>query len=365
MSDESAERVMEGRVWAEFCDALKAAGDVVLREGSPRDAFDRAEGFRYLSRLTRVALESYVEFADPAAPVFRRPSHETVKIGADNPDNYYQSAAVSGRYEYRIRGTRGTVHYLGMGTYFGNYGSDDSMGQSGYIEAADMQIEKDGSFEIILSCDEKKGVNWLPMQPETSSLIVRQTFQDRAHEEIAQLSIERLGTDGPPAPLSAEFLDAGLASAVAYVTGTSRLFCDWSEGFKEHVNQLPAFDPAIAQAAHGDPHIQYYHGYWELGPEEALVVDFTPPDCEYWNFQLNNHWMESLDYRYHTIDVNHHGAVPHDDGSVRLVITHRDPGLPNWLDTAGHSRGTMCLRWIRADHHPDPVTRVIPISELG
>ncbi len=75
--------------------------------------------------------------------------------------------------------------------------------------------------------------------------------------------------------------------------------------------------------------------------------------------------MESLDYRYHTIDVNHHGAVPHDDGSVRLVITHRDPGLPNWLDTAGHSRGTMCLRWIRADHHPDPVTRVIPISELG
>ena len=75
MSEEAAERVMDGRVWAEFCDALKSAGDVVLREGSPRDAFDRAEGFRYLSRLARVALESYVEFADPAAPVLRRPSH--------------------------------------------------------------------------------------------------------------------------------------------------------------------------------------------------------------------------------------------------------------------------------------------------
>ncbi len=365
MSDDASARVMDGRVWAEFCDSLKAAGDVVLREGSPQDAFDRAEGFRYLSRLTRVALESYVEFADPAAPVFRRPSHETVKIGADNPDNHYQSAAVSGQHEYRIRGTRGTVHYLGMGTYFGNYGSDDSMGQSGYLEAADMQIEADGSFEIILSCEPQEGMNWLPMQPETSSLIVRQTFQDRAREEIAQLSIERLGSEGPPDPLSPEFLAAGLSSAVAYVTGTSKLFCDWSEGFKAHVNQLPSFDPAIAQAAHGDPHIQYYHGYWELAPDEALVVDFTPPDCEYWNFQLNNHWMESLDYRYHSIDVNHHGAVCNDDGSVRLVITHRDPGLPNWMDTAGHARGTMCLRWIRADHHPDPQTQVVPVSSLG
>ncbi len=108
--DAASERIMSGATWADFCDALKRAGEVVLRDGSPRDAFDRAEGWRYLSRLTRVALESYIEFADPLAPVLRRPAHETVKIGADNPDNYYQSAAISGRYDYRIRGTRGTVH---------------------------------------------------------------------------------------------------------------------------------------------------------------------------------------------------------------------------------------------------------------
>src|SRR5664279_2880605 len=94
----SIERIMNGTTWADFCDALKRAGEVVLRDGSPDDAFDRAEGFRYLSRLTRVALESYIEFADPLAPVLRRPAHETVKIGADNPDNYYQSAAISGQY---------------------------------------------------------------------------------------------------------------------------------------------------------------------------------------------------------------------------------------------------------------------------
>ncbi|MEE8581400.1 MAG: DUF1214 domain-containing protein [Myxococcota bacterium] len=362
-TDLASQRIMDGRSWADFCDALKSAGDVVLRDASPANPFDRAEGFRYLSRLTRVALESYIEFADPLAPVLRRPSHETVKIGADNPDNHYQSAAISGECEYRIRGTRGTVHYLGFGTYAGNYGSSARMGQTGYLEAADMQIDSDGTFEIILSTHDPSG-NWLRMESDTSSLIVRQTFRDRQSERIAELHIERLGAEGPPAPISAEFIDRGLAAASAYVTGTAALFADWSEGFAKRINDLPPFDPAVARAAHGDPNIRYYHGYWELGLDEALVIEVTPPECDYWNFQLNNHWMESLDYRYHPIAVNHHSARYRDDGSVRILVAHRDPGVDNWIDTAGHSRGTMCLRWIGATEHPDPVTRVVKSSEL-
>ena len=95
-ASKSEARIAGGQSWADFCDTLKSAGEVILRDASPEDPFERAEGFRYLSRLTRVALESYIEFADPAFPVLRRPAHETVKIGADNPDNYYQSAAISG-----------------------------------------------------------------------------------------------------------------------------------------------------------------------------------------------------------------------------------------------------------------------------
>ncbi len=357
------QRIMDGSSWADFCDKLKAAGEIVLRDASPADPFDRAEGVRYLSRLTRVALESYIEFADPLAPVLRRPSHETVKIGADNPDNYYQSAAISGDYEYRIRGTRGSVHYLGFGTYAGNYGSSARMGQTGYLEAADLEVDSEGRFEIALSCKEQAG-NWLPMEPDSSSLIVRQTFQDRKREQIAALEIERVGAEGPPLPISADFIDQGLAAASAYVAGTAALFTDWAEGFAKRVNELPPFDPAVAKAAHGDPNIRYYHGYWELGPDEVLVVEVTPPACDYWNFQLNNYWMESLDYRYHTIAVNHHGARTREDGSVRIVVSHKDPGVDNWIDTAGHSRGTMCLRWIGADEHPQPTTRVLKLSDL-
>ena len=91
----------------------------------------------------------------------------------------------------------------------------------------------------------------------------------------------------------------------------------------------------------------------------------TPPECFTWNFQLDNHWMESLDYRYHRITINKHTAQVRDDGSVQIVVAHEDPGVPNWIETAGHRHGTMCFRWIRAADHPQPQTRVVKLAELG
>ena len=74
--------------------------------------------------------------------------------------------------------------------------------------------------------------------------------------------------------------------------------------------------------------------------------------------------MESLDYRYFTISLNKHTARTGQDGSVRLVVAHEDPGVDNWIETAGHSQGTMCFRWIRAKEHPQPRTFVTKLSEL-
>ncbi len=70
--NDSVARILDGRSWEEFCDTLKAAGSVVLSETSPDDPFNRAEGWRYLTRLTRAAFESFVESGDAQAPEFRR-----------------------------------------------------------------------------------------------------------------------------------------------------------------------------------------------------------------------------------------------------------------------------------------------------
>ena len=44
------------------------------------------------------------------------------------------------------------------------------------------------------------------------------------------------------------------------------------------------------------------------------LLQAAPPECEYWNFQLNNYWMESLDYCHFTIHVNKHTGKPEGDG---------------------------------------------------
>ena len=93
MSDDRAiQRVLSGESWADFCDGLEAAGAVMLREASPRDPLDRAEGFRYLTRLRAHGARAAARVRGSRGARVPRPSHETIKIGADNPDNHYQSA---------------------------------------------------------------------------------------------------------------------------------------------------------------------------------------------------------------------------------------------------------------------------------
>ena len=129
--------------------------------------------------------------------MLKRVVHETVKMGADNPDNHYQNAVISGACEYRIRGNRGTVGLLAFGTQAGHYGQGGGMPPTGALHGADLALEANGDFEIAVSCDRRPG-NWLPMKPETGLLIVRQTFLDRATERLAEVRIERV--DGPNEP---------------------------------------------------------------------------------------------------------------------------------------------------------------------
>lgn len=357
------DRILSPDVWRDFCRRLEAAGEIVTGAEAAANPIDRAEGYRYLTRLLRIALDMQLEHADPDFPSFYAASHETAKIGADNPDNIYMNATISGARRYRIRGQRGSVPILSFGTKANRYAVDGTMASTGEIDSADMVVAPDGSFEIIVSREKADG-NWLPLADDSSMVIVRQTFLDRANEVPATVAIEAIGGPAYPAPLSADTLTAALERTTAFVAGTARTFVQWTEDFRANqMNQLATIEQSPFFRAGGDPTIFYLHGWWQLEPGEMLRIDTRVPQCSFWNFQLDNYWMESLDYRHHRIHVNGHSARLNDDGTLTLIVAPRDPGFGNWIDTAGHDQGTMLLRWIGADDHPIPETRIIPIDD--
>ena len=74
--------------------------------------------------------------------------------------------------------------------------------------------------------------------------------------------------------------------------------------------------------------------------------------------------MESLDYRYHRISINKHGAEVNADGSVTLIVAPAATGATNSLSTAGHTEGTLCFRWVGTDDPVHPEVDIVNLSEL-
>jgi hypothetical protein len=360
-----AEALRDGRAWEAFCDALKAAGALVLAPDAPAGDVDRAEGFRLLTRLARLGLKTALEYGDPAAPQLIPYMGDSQKFGIDNPDQDYLWARISGRHRYRLSGTRGSVGYLGIGVYAGSAARGDGRTVA-HVHAEDLQIGPAGRLEVTLSAESAPG-NWIRLDPDASTLIVRQTFQDRASEQPARLALECLDREGPPPPLSPERLARGLERAALQVSGSVAFVKALANRWRETPNVLHPSDRALASRSFGDPDLYYCGGYWRVGPGEALVIDFVPPRCRWWGFLLCNYWTESLEYRYRPVALNGHRARRRADGSVRIAIAAEDPGLAdvNWLDTEGHGEGTMCLRWLLAETTPVPTPRLVRLADFS
>lgn len=360
---EATDETRLAHIWRDFCDRLADAGDILLRDEAPATPMDQAEGLRYLSRLTRTALNMMVDSSDPDFPRIFLLTDDAIKIGADNPDNLYQHIVVRGDRDYRIWGKRGTVPYLSIGSKANRYAVDGTMASTGEIEFADVVLSEDGSFEIIASRNPQPGKNWLPLADDTTLLIIRQTFEDKATQTAADLQVERINGPAAKALLSPDQIAAQLDGAAAWVRGTSGTFADWAEWFKQEPNRIyTGKDQSTWIRAGGDPNIWYGHLYYDLAPGEALVLEVMPPKCRMWNFQLDNWWMESLDHIHQKVWVNSAQAKYEPDGSIILVCAEKDPGFGNWIDLAGHRQGTALWRWFEAEDFPVPDCRVIKLD---
>ena len=335
--------------WTQFTDILSQASAVLDWPALELDDLDRAEGLRYLARLTEVAIGSQFGLRSPSHPAFQVLSNG---FGMDNPDNRYIGAPVDPSFDYVVRGRVGTLSYLSFAAQNQNFSkAAEITGGAGHLHGRELIAGADGSFEIIASRREQPG-NWLQFAEDTSLLLARQTRADPAVEEWVDLEIERVPDAGPPPPLDPAKVADRLAMTALYTLGASQWFVEWVTPWLERPNTFALADPDEQRRIGGDPNILAQSGYWTLGPGERLEVEFRPPDCAYWNIQLCNVWAESLDTR-RQVWLNNRSATVDDDGVARFVIAHDDPGQRNWLDTAGHRHGFMHMRFVDSTGGPD------------
>ncbi|MUL66802.1 hypothetical protein BOO86_20175 [Mycobacterium sp. CBMA 234] len=383
MSVDSEKQALHA-AWTDMIAALGRARDAVDSpdlHAPPVTSLGVAEGYRYLMGFAFSAIERAF-FEDPEFPYFRRAIQPIDKATIDNADALYLSAAIDGDCSYVIRGSMATgpkaPQYLIFEThtvYAGDTGSLAELGPggrvvTGMLDSSTLLVDDDGRFQILLAPQRPAGHtgNFIATASKAGDtagyVIARVLFHDWEHEASPELLIAQIDSDATyPAPQTTSATAARIRRIGDLVENQMKFWNEFYDVVLEAHgdkngdgitfmprNELNAPMPANLATGGGQCTNVYSGGTYDLGPDDALLIELSAPvKPAYLGFHLSNLWGESLDYANHISSLNGFQTEPDLDGHVRYVVTGVDPGVPNWLDTAGHSQGFLTVRWTYAE----------------
>ena len=333
------------------------------------DEQSRAEGYQsFLFNLIKAVEVSALH--NPDVPRFTPIAGPGAKSGMDNPDNEYKAAVIRDDGVYKISGRLASDRLL----YFQSMVGEPGVGAAGpgtiiqTLGSGQLNMSEDGSFEIIVSQDQPKDAqNWLGISAGAETILVR--FSDRTWPEAPPedwLRIERLCDDCPEpskALTNADVVDMFNRAAASLHDRTA----SWLSISQKIWATVPRNQISRYRETKNGLSGQYSaFGTFEIGPDEALIVTVPYTDADYQAIQLASRWFLSLDYQTRISSLTREQSKQNDDGLLRYVISHRDPGVWNWLDTASHGEGLIMMRWqgIEGKPSPGPQSVLIPFEEI-
>jgi hypothetical protein len=338
---------------APFREAVAEAERLVEGATFIRTPQDLAEGYEYLAGSVRASLQLAFDY-DLEHPLFINSTHQYSKQGLDNPDAIYFHAFIRGDVEYVVSGRRGTTADLSFQVMNGSYSPAEAPDSVAAFDDRAIHVAEDGTFEIRFGpAREDAPDDYFVLAPDSSILIVREVYSDWSTEDRGELRIHRVDTLGSvPAPADLDRVAKRYAVAAKMLVGRIKTWFAFPEWFtyKEPVNTLTA--PKVTPGGLSSQFSSI--GHYDLTEDQALVVTVPKADCAYQGIQIGSAWYISTDYVHHQTSLTAAQSHVDDDGMLRYVVSERDPGVANWLETTGHSRGVMMLRWQRLSRELGP-----------
>jgi len=365
------------RAWAELAETL---GEIEARWITPErgmhTAEERAAGRYLLANALQHAFQCWFE-VDPRRPLFQRWITPTKKLMGDNPDALYHGCVCDPAGRYRIRGN---VHGACYTSFTVEAGAEDgrlSKGAVATLNDTELEIAADGSYEIIARPEPEPG-NWLRLQPGAGSITTRHYWEEVRSVGAdptfhVPLWIEPVEPPGPAPPMDDAAIAAGVRHVVNFVRGVTIDFPDlppevMPAWVSNEVNAFDnsAYDEANAEIGYAAVDNAYLQTRYALGPDDALVMRGRFPRCRFVNVVIWNPRLQTPPYRHRRVSLNRRQTVLARDGTFRMVVAHRDPGVPNWIDAAGLPTGMVFWRFVLPEEPVPPIeAEVVPVGSLS
>lgn len=339
-------------------------------------AAQRAAGRYLVANALQHGFQCWFE-ADPLRPVFHRWLGPTKKLLGDNPDAIYYGAIVDPAGTYRIRGNLHGAVYTSFTVETGAQDGQLSKGVVATLNDTEFEVAADGSYEIIAST-EPQPRNWLRLEPGAGSITTRHYWEWERSPAAdptlhVPLSIEPIGNPGPAAPMDDAAIAAGIRRVIHFVRGTTIDFPDlppevMPAWVSREVNRFSGSQPGESntEIGYAAKDIDYRQTLYELDLDQALVMRGRFPRCRFANVVIWNHRLQTPPYRYRRVSLNRRQVRYERDGSFRIVVAHRDPGEPNWIDPAGLRTGMLFWRFLLPEEEVAPIeTEVVDLAALA
>jgi hypothetical protein len=353
-----------------FAEALAEAEKLIATAPHVKTDQDLAEGYDYLAGSIQASLHLAWAYQRDF-PHFVQSTGPYTKMGLDNPDTVYLHAYLRDDAEYVVTGQRGTTTDLSFQVLNGDYSPAEVPDSLTAFDDRSLQIAAGGAFEVRFG-PPKPGApaNYVTLAPGSAMLAVREVYSDWANERRGTLRIQRADKIGAaPEPPDEALLAKRYAVAGKILLSRIRTFLAFPEWFylKEPVNTITA-----PRRTPGGLATQFSSaGHFDLSPDQAMIVTVPAASKDvapYQGIQLGSMWYISLDYINHQTSLTADQARADPDGLLRFVITEHDPGLANWLELTGRTRGYVQIRWQRLTRDltvtDGPHAEVVPFAEL-